>query len=265
MRPAGGPWLPSREEPHAARPGACPKGREERLARSEVRAHGRGHELLRRFHLRGVAQHHRPLPEAAGGQRAHGQRGQRAGEFIGYNVRFLSGRSSDRTGRSRSGATSGRCRWCRCWHWPGAGSGSLVLGRVFDRAGIGVLIPLAVVTAVYAPLVFLGGFWAILAGPALWGLGMGVQESLIPAAGRADGRGKAWNGPAGRPKTSPSHPSPSPASSSSALSRTLPRAGRAPRGRYNGRYYGDGARRTRPLWLMAPVGSPSGQSTGGMP
>ncbi len=63
-----------------------------------------------------------------------------------------------------------------------SGTGSLVLGRMFDRAGIGVLIPLIVVTAVYAPLVFLGGFWAVLAGAALWGLGMGVQESLIPAA-----------------------------------------------------------------------------------
>jgi MFS family permease len=63
-----------------------------------------------------------------------------------------------------------------------SGTGSLVLGRVFDRAGIGVLIPLTIVTAVYAPLAFLGGFWAILAGAALWGLGMGVQESLIPAA-----------------------------------------------------------------------------------
>ena len=63
-----------------------------------------------------------------------------------------------------------------------SGTGSLVLGKVFDRAGIGVLIPLLVVGAVYAPLVFLGGFWAILAGSALWGLGMGVQESLIPAA-----------------------------------------------------------------------------------
>jgi MFS family permease len=30
--------------------------------------------------------------------------------------------------------------------------------------------------------VFLGGFWAILVGASLWGLGMGVQESLIPAA-----------------------------------------------------------------------------------
>ncbi len=63
-----------------------------------------------------------------------------------------------------------------------SGTGSLVLGKVFDRAGIGVLIPLTVVTAAYAPLAFLGGFWAILVGSALWGLGMGVQESLIPAA-----------------------------------------------------------------------------------
>ena len=63
-----------------------------------------------------------------------------------------------------------------------SGTGSLVLGKLFDRAGIGVLIPLTVVTALYAPLVFLGGFWAVLVGSALWGLGMGVQESLIPAA-----------------------------------------------------------------------------------
>jgi MFS family permease len=63
-----------------------------------------------------------------------------------------------------------------------SGTGSLLLGRIFDRAGIGILVPLAVVSAAYAPLVFLGGFWAVLAGSALWGLGMGVQESLIPAA-----------------------------------------------------------------------------------
>ena len=63
-----------------------------------------------------------------------------------------------------------------------SGTGSLILGRVFDRAGIGVLIPLTVVAAAYAPLAFLGGFWAILVGVSLWGLGMGVQESLIPAA-----------------------------------------------------------------------------------
>jgi predicted MFS family arabinose efflux permease len=63
-----------------------------------------------------------------------------------------------------------------------SGAGSLVFGRLFDRAGIGVLIPLTVVAAAYAPLVFLGGFWAALIGVSLWGLGMGVHESIIPAA-----------------------------------------------------------------------------------
>jgi MFS family permease len=63
-----------------------------------------------------------------------------------------------------------------------SGTGSLVLGRLFDRAGLGVLVPLTVVTAAYAPLAFLGGFWASLIGMALWGLGMGVHESIIPAA-----------------------------------------------------------------------------------
>jgi MFS family permease len=63
-----------------------------------------------------------------------------------------------------------------------SGAGSLILGRIFDKTGISVLIPLTIVSAAYAPLVFLGGFWAVLAGSALWGLGMGVQESLIPAA-----------------------------------------------------------------------------------
>src|SRR6266487_4605090 len=50
-----------------------------------------------------------------------------------------------------------------------SGAGSLILGRVFDRAGIGVLIPLTVVAALYAPLAFLGGFWAVLVGVSLWG------------------------------------------------------------------------------------------------
>ncbi len=63
-----------------------------------------------------------------------------------------------------------------------SGAGSLVFGKWFDRAGIGVLIPLTVVSAFFAPLVFLGGFWPALVGSALWGLGMGVHESIIPAA-----------------------------------------------------------------------------------
>ncbi len=63
-----------------------------------------------------------------------------------------------------------------------SGTGSLIFGRLYDTAGIGVLIPLTAAGAAYAPLVFLGGTWAALAGVALWGLSMGVQESIIPAA-----------------------------------------------------------------------------------
>ena len=63
-----------------------------------------------------------------------------------------------------------------------SGIGSLVFGRLFDRFGISVLIPLTALSACFAPLVFLGGFWMALIGAALWGLGMGAQESIIPAA-----------------------------------------------------------------------------------
>jgi predicted MFS family arabinose efflux permease len=62
------------------------------------------------------------------------------------------------------------------------GIGSLLFGRLFDRFGISVLIPLTIFSALFAPLVFLGGFWAALIGVVLWGLGIGVHESIIPAA-----------------------------------------------------------------------------------
>ena len=63
-----------------------------------------------------------------------------------------------------------------------SGAGSLAFGKLLDRVGIGVLIPLTIVTALFAPLVFFGGFWAAVAGASLWGLGMGVHESIMPAA-----------------------------------------------------------------------------------
>jgi MFS family permease len=63
-----------------------------------------------------------------------------------------------------------------------SGLGSLAFGKMYDRLGIWVLVPLTVIGAASAPLVFLGGFWAALIGCALWGLGMGVHESIIPAA-----------------------------------------------------------------------------------
>ncbi|MGB8365234.1 MAG: MFS transporter [Rhizomicrobium sp.] len=63
-----------------------------------------------------------------------------------------------------------------------SGTGSLVFGRLFDRFGFPVLVVLTVVSAAFAPLVFFGGFWWALVGAAIWGLGMGVHESIIPAA-----------------------------------------------------------------------------------
>jgi hypothetical protein len=63
-----------------------------------------------------------------------------------------------------------------------SGTGSLVLGRLFDRFGFSVRVALTLVAALFAPLVFFGGFWFALMGAAIWGLGMGVHESIIPAA-----------------------------------------------------------------------------------
>ncbi len=63
-----------------------------------------------------------------------------------------------------------------------SGSSSLVFGRLFDRYGFKVLIVLTVVASLFAPLVFLGGFVVSLFGAAVWGMGMGVHESIIPAA-----------------------------------------------------------------------------------
>jgi MFS family permease len=63
-----------------------------------------------------------------------------------------------------------------------SGAGSLAFGRLFDRLGLFVLVPLTLLTTLSAPLAFLGGPWLALAGCALWGLGMGGHDSLIPAA-----------------------------------------------------------------------------------
>ncbi|WP_198302333.1 MFS transporter [Bosea sp. AS-1] len=63
-----------------------------------------------------------------------------------------------------------------------SGTSSLVFGRLYDRFGFPVLVALTFAAAAFAPLVFLGGFWTALAGSAIWGMGMGVHESIIPAA-----------------------------------------------------------------------------------
>lgn len=63
-----------------------------------------------------------------------------------------------------------------------SGSSSLLFGRLFDRYGFRVLIVLTLLASSFAPLVFLGGFSTALIGAAVWGMGMGVHESIIPAA-----------------------------------------------------------------------------------
>ncbi len=62
------------------------------------------------------------------------------------------------------------------------GAGSLVFGKLFDRVGLTILAPVTVVTALYAPLAFLGGRGWALAAVILWGLGVGVHESTMAAA-----------------------------------------------------------------------------------
>jgi MFS family permease len=59
---------------------------------------------------------------------------------------------------------------------------ALLFGRWFDRIGIRILMVVSLISALFAPLVFLGGFTLALLGMALWGIGMGAQESILRAA-----------------------------------------------------------------------------------
>lgn len=73
---------------------------------------------------------------------------------------------------------------------------ALIFGRLYDHKGIGILIVAALISSLAAPLVFLGGFYWALGGMALWGIGMGAQESIMRAAiadmVAADRRGSAY-------------------------------------------------------------------------
>jgi len=61
------------------------------------------------------------------------------------------------------------------------GLAALWMGKMFDVKGIKVLIFVTVLSALFAPLVFLGGFVSSMIGMILWGIGMGSQESLLRA------------------------------------------------------------------------------------
>ena len=59
---------------------------------------------------------------------------------------------------------------------------ALVFGRLFDKIGLSIMIVVAVLSSFFAPLVFLGGLYSALIGIALWGIGLGAQESIMRAA-----------------------------------------------------------------------------------
>lgn len=58
---------------------------------------------------------------------------------------------------------------------------NLLLGRLFDRVGFPIVICAFFLGALFAPFIFLGQFWLTLTGIALWGIGMGAQNSLLKA------------------------------------------------------------------------------------
>lgn len=58
---------------------------------------------------------------------------------------------------------------------------ALAFGRLFDRIGMPALIAGVVLSAASSPLVFFGSFYPALGGMALWGAGMGAQQSTLRA------------------------------------------------------------------------------------
>jgi predicted MFS family arabinose efflux permease len=58
---------------------------------------------------------------------------------------------------------------------------NLFFGHLFDRVGFPIVIFAFFLGALFAPLVFLGQFWLTLTGMALWGIGVGAQNSLLKA------------------------------------------------------------------------------------
>ena len=59
---------------------------------------------------------------------------------------------------------------------------AIIFGRLFDKIGVSTLIIVSFLSSLFPPLVFLSGFYPALAGMALWGVGMGAQESIMRAA-----------------------------------------------------------------------------------
>jgi MFS family permease len=73
---------------------------------------------------------------------------------------------------------------------------AVVAGRLYDRLGLPALIGVFAGAAFFAPQAFLGNLGLALVGVALWGVGMGAQESIMKASvanlAPADRRGTAF-------------------------------------------------------------------------
>lgn len=76
------------------------------------------------------------------------------------------------------------------------GISALIFGYLFDKKGISVLIYVTALSSLFAPLVFIDGFYISLVGIVLWGIGLGAQESIMRAVVanlvRMDKRGTAY-------------------------------------------------------------------------
>jgi MFS family permease len=56
---------------------------------------------------------------------------------------------------------------------------SLILGRLYDRLGIGAVVGAIAFAAGYPFLVFLGSFWTVLVGLVMWGVAYATQDTLL--------------------------------------------------------------------------------------
>jgi MFS family permease len=56
---------------------------------------------------------------------------------------------------------------------------SLILGKLYDKVGITCVVAGVILSALFSPFVFFGGFWVALVGLLLWGIGYATQDTLL--------------------------------------------------------------------------------------
>lgn len=58
---------------------------------------------------------------------------------------------------------------------------SLILGKLYDVVGPRIVLAAVVLSSLFSPFVFLGGFYAALFGMVFWGIGYATQDTLLKA------------------------------------------------------------------------------------